>query len=346
MTDSRALTIPQSRPVGVMAAELPSIVDGGGSAARFAWEEFFAANIRNVHTRTAYMRAVRRFLEWLPADLVLTQITPGMVGTYFSNHPGSPPTRKLHLAAIRGLFDLMVTRHVMVLNPALSVRGERYQVMEGKTPEISIDQARRLIGSIKTTRATRRNAAAVAGADDERPNTWNVVGLRDRAIVGCLIYTAARAGAIARLRRKHFVYDGVQWNLRFEEKGGKSREIPVRADLQIYILEYLDAGGSRDDPGDTPLFQSATHWTCKLTGRAMTGVDVCRMVKRRLKAAGLPTHLSPHSFRVTTVTDLLTQGVPLEDVQYLAGHADPRTTRLYDRRQKRVTRNIVERISV
>jgi site-specific recombinase XerD len=46
------------------------------------------------------------------------------------------------------------------------------------------------------------------------------------------------------------------------------------------------------------------------------------------------------------VTDLLTQGVALEDVQYLAGHADPRTTRLYDRRQKRVTRNIVERISV
>jgi integrase/recombinase XerD len=70
------------------------------------------------------------------------------------------------------------------------------------------------------------------------------------------------------------------------------------------------------------------------------------MVKRRLKDAGLPMHFSPHSFRVTTVTDLLAQGVPLEDVQFLAGHADPRTTRLYDRRQRRVTRNIVERISV
>jgi integrase/recombinase XerD len=61
---------------------------------------------------------------------------------------------------------------------------------------------------------------------------------------------------------------------------------------------------------------------------------------------GLPTRLSPHSFRVATVTDLLTQGVALEDVQYLAGHADPRTTRLYDRRQKQVTRNTVERISI
>lgn len=59
-----------------------------------------------------------------------------------------------------------------------------------------------------------------------------------------------------------------------------------------------------------------------------------------------PETLSPHSFRVATATDLLDQGVPLDDVQYLLGHSDPRTTRLYDRREKRVTRNIVERISI
>ena len=77
----------------------------------------------------------------------------------------------------------------------------------------------------------------------------------------------------------------------------------------------------------------------------MDVIDICRMVKRRLKDASLPSR-SPHSFRVTTLTDLLEQGVPLEDVQRLAGHADPRTTRLYDRRQKKITRNIVERISI
>ena len=78
----------------------------------------------------------------------------------------------------------------------------------------------------------------------------------------------------------------------------------------------------------------------------MTAGDIARMVKRRMKDAGLPSRLSPHSFRVTTITDLLDQGVPLEDVQNLAGHADPRTTRLYDRRKRKVTRNIVERISI
>lgn len=78
----------------------------------------------------------------------------------------------------------------------------------------------------------------------------------------------------------------------------------------------------------------------------MTGIDICRMMKRRLKAAGLPGQYSPHSFRVATVTDLLEQNVELESVQDLAGHADPRTTRLYDRRRRKVTRNIVERISL
>ena len=50
----------------------------------------------------------------------------------------------------------------------------------------------------------------------------------------------------------------------------------------------------------------------------------------------MPGHFSPHSFRVTTVTDLLEQNVPLEDVQYIAGHSDPRTTRIYDRRRCKV----------
>ncbi|UCC29136.1 MAG: tyrosine-type recombinase/integrase [Phycisphaerales bacterium] len=63
------------------------------------------------------------------------------------------------------------------------------------------------------------------------------------------------------------------------------------------------------------------------------------------RAAGLPASLCCHSFRSTTATDLFTQGVPLEDVQYLLGHADPRTTRFYDRTKRQVTGNIVERIS-
>jgi site-specific recombinase XerD len=109
--------------------------------------------------------------------------------------------------------------------------------------------------------------------------------------------------------------------LHFEEKGGESREISVRHDLEHMIFEYLDAAGIRNAPKDDPLFRTALRKTGRLTDRGMHVVDVCRMVKRRLRDAGLAGVLSPHSFRVTTITDLLEQGVPLEDVQRLAGHA-------------------------
>jgi len=105
--------------------------------------------------------------------------------------------------------------------------------------------------------------------------------------------------------------------------------------------------GIGQDVDATPLFRSMVRKTKLLTARAVTANAIYRMVKRRLRNAGGPSrYLSCHSFRATAITDLLTQGVPLEEVQYLAGHRDPRTTRLYDRRQKQVTRNIVERISV
>ena len=116
--------------------------------------------------------------------------------------------------------------------------------------------------------------------------------------------------------------------LHFEEKGGKSREIPVRHDLEGIIFDYLDAAGLSAAPKDASLLPTAIHKTGQLTTRGIHVNDVCRMMKRRLKDAGLPDNLSPNSFRVTTITDLLERGVPLEDVKRLAGHADPRTTRL------------------
>ena len=99
-------------------------------------------------------------------------------------------------------------------------------------------------------------------------------------------------------------------------------------------------------PSLRPLFPSTTRRTKQLTGNPLTSKAICELVKRRLKDAGLPTRLSPLSSRVTAITDPLAQGVSLDDLQDLAGHASPRTTRLDDRRKKKVTQNIVERISI
>jgi integrase/recombinase XerD len=303
---------------------VPQCIADAGAAAGFAFEEFFIGQLRNIHTRAAYLHAVRRFLAWTEKlEIELVRITPGMVGRYFDEMPVSIPSKKLHLAAIRSFFDVLVTRHVVVLNPALSVRTERYSVVEGKTPEITVEQSRRLLSSIKLE---------------------SVADLRDRAVIATLIYTAARAGAVAKLRIGDLVGDGLQLALRFVEKGGKARSIPVRHDLFVYLQEYLFVSGLEGERSDAPLFRTVGNGL--LTAKPMSGVDICRMVKRRLASAGLPTVVSPHSFRSCAATDLLLQGVALEDVQYLLGHSDSRVTKLYDRRQKQVTRNIVERISV
>jgi len=318
----------------------PQLIERAGGAARFAWDEFFYAEHHNTHTQRAYQSAVRRFLAWVEGQGVeLVGITPGMVGQYLVGLGGSAAKRNQHLAALRGFFDRLVNRHVVVLNPAASVKSVKEQVIEGKTPEITLEQARTLLGSIKVA-VTAKNDR---GEAVELPLA---VGLRDRAILATLAYTVCRAGAVAKLRLQDFQHDGAQYVLRFSEKGGKSREIPVRHDLEGHIRAYLDAAGIGAENKDRPLFRSTQGKTKRLARNPLTTKDVCRMVKRRLKDAGLPSRLSPHSFRVTGITDMLTQGVPLDDVQFLAGHSSPRTTKLYDRRQKKVTRNIVERISI
>jgi site-specific recombinase XerD len=307
-------------------SDLPAFVAEAGSNARFAWEEFLFGSVSNHHTRRAYKKALENlFSEADAAGITLSQITPKFIRSHLDRMPGTIPTKKLRLSAIRHFFDLAVTRHVLPLNPALSVRGEKFSVSEGQTPEISVTQARKLLKACKEE---------------------TMIGLRDKAVISTFIYTAARVGAVARLTVGDFVSNGEQWHLKFREKGGKAREIPVRHDLEQLIKHYLDVVSLSGAKKDTPLFPSAIGKTEQLTSLAMCPDDIRRMLKRRLKEAGLPTVFSPHSFRVCTLTDLLKQDVPREDVQYLAGHADARTTNLYDRRNKKVTRNIVERISV
>lgn len=310
----------------IQAAGVSEILLRAGTNAVFAAEEFFKATINNPHTKRAYGRSVARFLAWCEEKGVeLRRITPGLAGEYVSQIPGSPPTKNQALAALRHFFDRLVTRHAVALNPFASVRGVKHSVVDGSTPEISIEQARKLLYSIDVD---------------------HVVGLRDRAVLGVLAYTGARVGAVARLRLGDFRNLGEERYLRFREKGGKVREIPVRSNLDAWLREYLVSASIVGQDGKTPFFRAADGKRRQLTEAGYAAHSIRQMLKRRLEDAGLPHLFSPHSFRVTVVTDLLNQNVPLEDVQYLAGHSNPRTTQIYDRRRRRVTRNIVERISI
>ncbi|HKQ48576.1 MAG TPA: tyrosine-type recombinase/integrase [Phycisphaerae bacterium] len=329
MSETSILLQPARELTPLDRVEVPVIVTEAGGNARFAYAEFFGDQIASDYTRRAYRHAVHRFLLWCEGEgLELARIPPGGVGHYIrtlttcDGRPASKPTRKLHLAAIRKFFDTLVQRHAVAINPASTVRGPVVRNVTGKTPATDPAQARTLLHSIDTS---------------------DVIGLRDRTILAILMYTACRAGAVSKLRLRDFYSDGRQYYLRFDEKGGADRQIPCRHDLQGYIEEFIAAAPCGSD---APLFRAALGRTLKIGQRPLQAKDIHRMVKRRLKGAGLPSILTCHSFRATTATDLLEQGVPLEDVQELLGHADPRTTRLYDRRDRTVTRNVVERISI
>jgi integrase/recombinase XerD len=124
-----------------------------------------------------------------------------------------------------------------------------------------------------------------------------VVGLRDKAILSILIYTASRIGAVARLKIKDLYDTGDQYCLHFLDKGGKSREIPVRHDLQILLRTYLQAAGSHlGAMAEHPLFRSATRKAKALSDRPMSAGDIGRMIKRRMKACGLPPVCPPTHF--------------------------------------------------
>jgi site-specific recombinase XerD len=304
---------------------LPAAIGRAGDAAAWRFIEFFTATIRNKNTRAAYAEAVSQFFVWCERHRVRTleQISPVVIATYIENHDGAPPTVKQHLAAIRMLFDFLVTGQIIPMNPASSVRGPKYVVKRGKTPVLTADQARTLLNSIKID---------------------SIVGLRDRALIGLMCYTFARVSAMVHMQTEDYYENGKRWWVRLHEKGGKRHEVPCHHNAEAYLDAYLDAAGIRDEK-KSPLFRSVNNQR-KLTMNPLARTDVLRMVKRRALEAGLPSSTCCHTFRATGITAYLSNGGTLENAALIAAHESPRTTKLYDRTGDEITLDEVERIMI
>lgn len=304
---------------------VPALVAGAGPDASRRFLEFFAATIRNPNTRAAYARALGQFFAWCEYRGVerLEQIEPIVVAAYIGKHPGSAPTVKQHLAAIRMCFDWLVTGQVVRENPATSVKGPKHVVTRGKTPVLGADEARQLLDSIETD---------------------TVVGLRDRALIGLMVYSFARVGAAVAMRTEDYYRERKRWWFRLHEKGGKHHAIPAHHNAEEYMDAYLEAGGIADAKG-TPLFRTVNRKR-EITDQGMSRIDVFRMIKRRAKKAGLPPEICCHTFRATGITAYLNNGGTLERAQQIAAHSSPRTTKLYDRTNDELTLDEIERIQI
>jgi integrase/recombinase XerD len=314
--------------VALRGSAIPVLVAHAGEQAARRFLEFFTVNIRNPNTRAAYARAAASFLHWCEERGIgeLGRVQPLHVAAYIEQLQSgwAAPTVKQHLAAIRMLFDWLVTGQVVPSNPAHSVRGPRYSVSQGSTPVLSSEEATALLQDI---------------------NVSTMVGLRDRAIIAVMTYSFARVGAVVTLAVEDYFPQKKRWWLRLHEKNGKLNEMPCHHKLESHLDTYLDAAGIRGDRKG-PLFRSTIGKTGVLTGRPMSRVDIWRMVRRRAADAGIQTPIGCHSFRATGITDYLTHGGRLEVAQRMAGHANSKTTGLYDRRHDDISVSEVERIGI
>ena len=139
-------------PVSGGRALLPAMVGRADERTQKRFLEFFAATIRNRNTRQAYYRAVCKFCEWCERRGVreMAQVEPLLVAAFIEEETAryEAQTVKQELAALRKLFDFLVTGGSVPFNPAASVRGPSYSIDEGKTPVLTREQARALLASI------------------------------------------------------------------------------------------------------------------------------------------------------------------------------------------------------
>ena len=319
--------LPVSGPLPSLQGQ-SAVITAAGERASYRFLEFFTARIRNPHTRRSYGRAVGDFCAWLEARGLrdITQVNSFVVAAWVEHmqqeHPA--PTVKQRLAAVRMMFDWLATGGVIPFNPATAVRGPRHSVKKGKTPVLAPEEARQLLDSIDVTAP---------------------IGLRDRALIGLMVYSFGRIGAALAMRVEDVFTQQRRLWVRLHEKGGKEHVMPCHHNLEEYLHAYIDGCGLAEDP-QGPLFRTIGRGTKELTRTPLPQANAWAMIQRRALAARIDTKIGNHTFRATGITAYLKNGGTLERAALMANHASTRTTQLYDRRSNEISLDEVERVLI
>lgn len=317
-TASEIIPFTEPHSLADLAVNLPSVsLPNEKAATRFYG--FFTANIRKKHTRRAYLKTAWRLSEWCEGTglLDLTGMKPLHVAAHVEvlgqektkGEGPSKPSVKRHQAALRMLFEWLVVGGVIDGNPAYAVRRPKYSQNKDKILVLDRDEARALLAAI---------------------DPGSLTGLRDRALIGVMIYTIDRVGAVRQLNVGDYYSHGRSGWVRLRAKGGKEEhEAPCIPKLESFQDEYKAAAGIGDDPTG-PLFRS----TGRSPGTAprLTQKDAYRLIQRHAKRARIETSIGKHSMRATGITDYLKNDGSLPAARRMAYHADTRTTQRYDQR--------------
>jgi integrase len=227
----------------------------------------------------------------------------------------NPNTRAAYARAASDFFG-WCGLHGLVQPLHVKVRGPKHSAAKGRTRMPTRDEAKALLAATPTD---------------------NLVGLRDRALIGTLLYTFARVSAATAMRVGDYYPVGKRWWVRLHEKGGRHHQMPCHHRLAEWLDAYIEAAGIGGDRRG-PLFRTAEGRTGRLTEQAMAQPEVYRMIGRCAEVVGVATQICCHSWRARGITAYLENGGRLDHAQAMAmaGHASARTTKIYDRRGEQV----------
>ena len=293
----------------------------GGSAEEVT--EAWLANRRlSAHTRDAYRRDVAAWLAWCAGrDVDPLRASFLDVNAYargLEARPLAPATVARKLSGLSSWYDFLAKLRAVDANP----------VGGADRPYVSRDH------SATVGLAPEEVDALLAAAEVET----GPAAVRHRAVLALLADLGLRVGELVGLDVGDLGVERGHRSVRFIGKGGKPRRRALTpyaaAALDTYLAQRAAAEDTSADRLDGPLLVTAT-------GARIDRHSVFRLVRRLARDAGLPgwARLSPHSLRHAFATTARAEGVPLEDVQDAMGHADPRTTRRYDRDRHNLDRD-------
>lgn len=287
-------------------------------------EEIWLAKQKSARTRHAYRKDVQHFMRTLMIasfeELRAADHKAVIAWERYMREVqyAAASTIRRRLAALSSLYKHLVRHGHAARNPVAEVERPTINRDEGATPGFSKAQAREMLD------------APPSQTPDGKPH---IAGLRDRAILSVGLQVGLRRAEIAALKvgdlHKNRGFD----SLRIMRKRGRRDALAINSQTAARIRVYLDAAGHGTDI-DGPLFRPLRHNGKRREQRRRMDPDaIDRVVRKYAALLGLTRGYSAHSMRATFITTALENGAQLEDVQKAAGHRDPGTTKLYDRRR-------------
>lgn len=157
----------------------------------------------------------------------------------------------------------------------------------------------------------------------EAPNSDEILGLRDRAILEVMYATGLRVTELIQLKM-----DDLHLHLGLIQtlgKGDKERIIPIGDEAAKWIETYLQQSRIKLEKPD----KRSPYLFLNHHGRKLTRQGIWKNLKSLVKKAGIEKDVTPHTLRHSFATHLLENGADLRVVQELLGHSDISTTQIY-----------------